>query len=175
MYRENPQAALNETVNIYGGMVYKVVFSRLAQRFAREDIEEIVSDVFVQFYRNADKIDLQKGTVKAYISVIAKNLALRRAEQLNRRDEQIPLEDVSETVVDGGAAGEFERTLNRRILLEAVKALGKPDSDIIIMKYFYGMKSREIGAALGIKTNTVDKKISRALERLRKTIRKEDF
>jgi DNA-directed RNA polymerase specialized sigma24 family protein len=37
------------------------------------------------------------------------------------------------------------------------------------------MKSREIGAALGIKTNTVDKKISRALERLRKTIRKEDF
>jgi RNA polymerase sigma-70 factor (ECF subfamily) len=128
----------------------------------------------VQFYRNADKIDLQKGTVKAYISVIAKNLALRRAEQLSRRDEQIPLDDVSETLGSGGA-GEFERTLNRRILLEAVKTLGKPDSDIIIMKYFYGMKSREIGAALGIRTNTVDKKISRALERLRKTMRKEDF
>lgn len=172
LYDNDPQAALNEIIDMYDGMVYRVVSGRLAQRCAKEDIEEIVSDVFVQFYRNFGKVDLQKGTVKAYLSVIAKHAALRRAEQLSRTDEQIPLDDVQNTVPDNS---DPERSIIRRLLFEAVRSLGKPESDIIIMKYFYGMKSREIGTALGLRTNTVDKKISRALERLRKTIKEEDF
>lgn len=172
LYDKDPQAALKETIDMYGGMVYRVVGGRLSQRCAKEDIEEIVSDVFVQFYRHCGRVDLQKGTVKAYLSVMAKHAALRRAEQLSRTDGQIPLDDVRNTAPD---SSDSERLAQRRLLLEAVISLGKPESDIIIMKYFYGMKSREIGTALGLRTNTVDKKISRALEKLRKTVKEEDF
>ena len=58
-------------------------------------------------------------------------------------------------------------------LIEAVAALGRPDSEIFMRKYFYGQKSREIAEELGMKTNTIDKIVSRGLVKLRKILKEE--
>ena len=62
----------------------------------------------------------------------------------------------------------------RQQLIEAVTALGRPDSEIFMRKYFYGQKSREIAEELGMKTNTVDKIVSRGLVRLRKIFNEQE-
>lgn len=49
-------------------------------------------------------------------------------------------------------------------------ALGRPDSEIFMRKYFYGQKRRDIAEELGMKTNTVDKIVSRGLVKLRKIL-----
>ena len=41
--------------------------------------------------------------------------------------------------------------------------------------YFLGQKSREIARDLNMKTNTVDKKISRGLKKLRAILEKEEM
>ena len=54
--------------------------------------------------------------------------------------------------------------------METVRALGEPDSEIILRRYYFGQTSKEIGAALGMKPNTVDQRLSRALKKLREVL-----
>jgi RNA polymerase sigma-70 factor (ECF subfamily) len=171
MFKSDMQRAMESMIKQYGGLVYTIVRSKLGGVCSAEDTEETVSDIFVLIYKNADKIDLEKGSVKSYISVIAKRAAIRKAEQLSRGIESCSLEDFEKLLESGGQ--DFAQREQRQRLTEYIKQLGKPDSDIILLKYFYGFKSKEIGRKLGLKTNTVDKKISRSLAKLKSMIEEE--
>jgi RNA polymerase sigma-70 factor, ECF subfamily len=48
--------------------------------------------------------------------------------------------------------------------------MGEPDHEIFIRKFYLGQSSKEIAKATGIKENTIDKKVSRGLVRLRETL-----
>ena len=52
-------------------------------------------------------------------------------------------------------------------LLKAMDSLCEPDREIFIRKYYMGQKTKEIAAALNLLDNTVDKKVSRGLKKLR--------
>ena len=54
--------------------------------------------------------------------------------------------------------------------MELIKALGEPDSRLVWLRYFYGLSSKEISKETGIRPNTVDKRIARALSKLRKML-----
>lgn len=162
LFKTDPDPAMRAAITQYGGLVYRIVYSKLGALCQREDIEETVSDIFLLLYRSADKIDPEKGSLKAYLSAMAKHTAVRRAKQLIRQADAEPL-DSFENMISRDAGMPFEQ---REHIARCISRLGKPDSDIITLKFFYGMKSKEIAKRLGIKTNTVDKKVSRALEKL---------
>ncbi|MBR1764747.1 MAG: sigma-70 family RNA polymerase sigma factor [Ruminococcus sp.] len=169
LFDSDPEAALRQAIAEYGAMVERVVRQRLGQHRAEQDIEEIVSDVFASLCRSHRRIDPKLGSLRSYLAVSARNAALRRARQLSERlsTEQELSEDIP--ISEGPALRQEQREL-----WEAVLSLGKPDSDILILRYFYGLKSREIAKALGFRHNTVDKRASRALERLRRLLKEEE-
>jgi RNA polymerase sigma factor (sigma-70 family) len=51
---------------------------------------------------------------------------------------------------------------------DAVNALGENDRAALLLRYFQNKSLREVGAALGVSDDTAQKRIARALERLRK-------
>ena len=55
-------------------------------------------------------------------------------------------------------------------LINAIKALGEPDSIIIIQKYFYDRKSSEIAKIVGLSSTAVRARISRAMKKLKKVL-----
>lgn len=55
-------------------------------------------------------------------------------------------------------------------MLQAIRSLGDPDEKILIWKFYYGYPIKKIAEALGLKENTVDQKVKRGLEKLRKTL-----
>ncbi|WP_242878623.1 sigma factor-like helix-turn-helix DNA-binding protein [Clostridium beijerinckii] len=55
-------------------------------------------------------------------------------------------------------------------LISAIKSLGEPDSEIIIRKYYLHQSSKDISSDLGLKVNTIDKKVSRCMEKLKKLL-----
>jgi|GEM_PF-203724 len=55
----------------------------------------------------------------------------------------------------------------QRDLYEVLHQLDDADQDIFILHYWEGLKTREIGAALGISENTVKTRLSRGRKRLR--------
>ncbi|URW87778.1 hypothetical protein M5E86_01840 [Blautia wexlerae] len=49
----------------------------------KEDIEEIVADVFVVLWKNAERIDLQKGTLRSYLARCCPEFCFETDKQKN--------------------------------------------------------------------------------------------
>ncbi|TYQ16294.1 UNVERIFIED_CONTAM: RNA polymerase sigma-70 factor (ECF subfamily) [Acetivibrio alkalicellulosi] len=170
----NPEKGLEKLIDSYAGLVYTIIYTKLNSMLSKEDIEECASAVFYEVFENRDSIDLNKGSLKAFIAVVAK----RKAIDVFRRNknlvgvvsmEQLPYdiatkqEEHAETVVMNKET--------KSLLIDSIKSLGEPDSEIIIRKYYLGQKTKFISKILGIKENTIDKKVSRGLVKLKEALK----
>ncbi len=82
--RSNPEEGLISLMDTYMGLVYTIVKNKLCSVCRREDIEECVSTVFYDFYRQIETIDLNKGSVKSFLAVIAKRRSIDLYRQYNK-------------------------------------------------------------------------------------------
>ncbi len=161
LYDDDPQKAVLVTSQTYYAYIFTIAADKL-RGFPREDAEEVADDVLVRFWRDHDKVDLSRGSVKAYICLLAQSLALNRREQLTRGLGDLPLEDAAASAADDG----LERRLLRKELLRRVSQLPDADRRAVMLRYFYGLPHREISERLGISEAAVRKKIERALKKL---------
>lgn len=161
---------MNQLISQYSGFVYTIVYSKISSVGTQEDAEECAADVFVEFYRSISSFDLSKGSVKAYLSIIAKRIAIARFHVLTKKklnlisidDEESPVKEI---------CSEDESTELRDTLIEAIKLLGEPDCTIISKKYFNNETAKQIAAEIGMNSFSVQKRISRALKKLRKILK----
>ena len=56
--------SINQAIEVYTPYLSTVIYNAVGNRLSKEDIEEIVSDVFVMLWKNAEYIDLSKGTLR---------------------------------------------------------------------------------------------------------------
>lgn len=162
----DPERGIRQMMQQYAALAYSIIAGRSGSAASAEDVEECVSDVFYEVYRQRGRFDPEKGTVRAFVSVVARrraiNLFRRTVREAGRRAD-IPLPE--------GEEDNFEETLigaeERRSLIETVRSLGEPDSQIIFRRYYFGQKSKEIAADLGMTPGAVDTRLSRALVKLR--------
>ncbi len=169
LLKNDPGQGLSEVIGKYSGYVYKIAYSKLSEVCRREDIEEAASDIFMKFYEYFRYSGKPVEAVAPYLAVIAKRHSINLYKKHISEKEYITFDEIADT-----AASEDDRSEMRQQLIEAVTALGRPDSEIFMRKYFYGQKSREIAEELGMKTNTVDKIVSRGLVRLRKIFNEQE-
>ena len=130
---------------------------------SKEDLEEILSDVFVALWTHADHIDLSKGTLRSYLAAIAKN---RARETLRKRREIISLDEIN--TADNVDFTQLQSS--RDLLWNAVMELGEPDNEIFVRYYKYNEKLREIAKAMGLNLSTVKTKLSRGKRKLKKLL-----
>lgn len=159
---ENPEKGLAETLDMYSAYVMKIVRTRLGDVCSNEDIEETVSDIFMIFFKAVSSGNVSVRSVKAYIAVISQRHCIDVFRKKSRQADTVCFDDISESALAEKDESEKEK------LLEALHELGEPDESIFFRKYFFGQKSSEIARDLHMRTNTVDKRISRGLVKLRK-------
>lgn len=83
-------------------------------------------------FRGRDQFDPEKGSLSAYLTGIAKNLAISRF----RKNTARPTSELPEDVVDGSdPIGHAER---RADLERAVSQLSLEEAELIRMKYYEG-------------------------------------
>ena len=76
--KHKQENSINQAIEIYTPYLSTVLYNMVGNGLPKEDIEEIISDVFVMLWQNAEYIDLEKGTIRSYISASARNFALKR-------------------------------------------------------------------------------------------------
>lgn len=162
-----------ELTDKYLGFVYKIAYSKLLATCSKEDIEEFVCDIFYEFYCNREKINLKKGSIKAILAVFTKRRAINLFNKKMKTQKSISLYDdnLQNILIDNENVE--QRILDAEIkanLIVAVKALGTPDSEILIRKHYLGQTLREISIDLDMKVKTVEKRYERALKKLRNSI-----
>lgn len=164
MLLRHPNRGIRMAMDAYGGLCWSIIYGKLHTIASREDMEECMSDVFTDFYKNRNHIDLSKGTLKAYLAQIAFH---KSADYYHKLLHQQIHESSLETYPIQTACDIPSDTFNRQILMEALRELGEPDYTIFLWKYFFGYSSKEIGEKLQMKPNTIDQKISRGLKKLK--------
>lgn len=167
--KKQKRGSLENAIDIYTPYVSVIVYNIIGSVMTKEDVEEVVADVFVQLWRNAQGLDTEKGSVRAYLGTIAQNAAkkkLRFAAAGNMLDENISSREPSLEEM----AEEKETTAK---LLELIESLGEPDGEIFLRHYWYGERVSKISAATGICKSTITTKLHRGRKKLREILSKE--
>lgn len=152
----------------YFNYVYSIVYHILRGYGSHEDVEECVTDVFLDVIQHFDTE--HAGSVKAYVGTSAKRKAIDRSRSASSRNKHIiPMESEQLTMLPSDLCIEdaIERTEENRILMECIRSLGEPDAVIIIQKYFYDRNSIEIARITGLSPPAVRMRCTRAMKRLK--------
>lgn len=170
--KKDPETGMKYLTEQYAGLVYAVVRSKM-HAFCDTDIEECVSDVFSDFYCGLARFDTERGSIKAWLCVIAKRKAINRLRNRLKESGNLSLDD-SQTfaqIADTfSVEKDFENREQRETLLQAVRDLGEPDHEILVRKFYLSQPSKEIAERMGMSVSAVDTRVHRAIAKLREKL-----
>jgi RNA polymerase sigma factor (sigma-70 family) len=167
--RENSQDAFSEIVRRHLNLVYSAA---LRQVRSPQLAEEIAQSVFSDLARNANKLTNTTGgspVLTAWLYSVTRRTAIDVIRKESRRQlrEQIAVEmnDMNATANDW--------TQIAPLLDDAMAALDETERSAILLRYFENKNLREVGASLNISDDAAQKRVSRAVERLREFFSKQ--
>lgn len=167
LLQAHPEEGLEAAMLEYAPLVKGILCRILPQNPC--DREECMADVFVALWRNAAKLEATRTPLRPWLAVAARNRGIDCYNALRRR-EAVTLDDgLAETL---GELAEFDRaTTEAADLVGAlVAAMTPPDRDIFLRKYYLLQSGKEIAAALGMSVESVNTRLSRGRDRLRREL-----
>lgn len=167
--QQRDTVALEAMIRGYNPYVSAIITLVLGHYAKKQDVEELVSDVFYSIWTHSDS--LKPGKVKAYIGTTARN----KAKSFLRKHREIPM-DTDEIIIPTKETPE-QLCLNQecsRLIREAIHNMTEPDREIFIRYYYYLQSTSEIGRYLNMKPGTVRIHLMRGRNALKKILEKED-
>lgn len=162
--------SLEKAIDLYTPYVAVVVYNVVGTAMPKEDIEEVVSDVFLALWKSAEKLDSKKGSIRSYLAAIARNCAKNKLRTI-RKHEQISENIVSECKTPHE---DFEERERRTLVMEIIKSLGEPDSEIFLRYYYYDEKISKIADITGLHVSTVKTKLLRGRKKIKEFLIKKE-
>ena len=163
--RDGDEAALASVIHRYTAYAGTIVRSIVGGRLTEADEKEILADVFYTLWKNRQKI--REGKLKAYLGSIARSRAL---DALRSAGEAAYLEEDAVELPVSGPEDEAVRKEAYAALMKALDSLPEPDRAIFIRHYYYYQKTGLIAEQLGINVKTVQTKLLRGRETLRRIL-----
>ena len=164
-YLKNGKVDIDKIIDDFYGYVYIIVKNGVSIAMTDEDIEEIVSDVFVAIWKNS--INLLKTTeIKPYLIGIAKNVIRNkyRNTELN-----FSISDYEENLIDTCNIEKIaEENEQNKVVLDTLKAVKPKEYEIFILFYYESKSIKEIAKLLNLSTSNV----KTILHRIRKIIKR---
>ena len=158
--RAGEQGAMSELYDRYSSVVYGVALRVLQDAAAAEDV---VQDIFLQLWRKPEAFDSSRGSLGAWLAVIARHRSIDRLRQ--RRPET----DIEEVVIAGGTdlRDETERSLVIEKVREALGEMNEDQRKALELAYFQGLTHTEIAEKTGEPLGTIKTRIRSGLQLLR--------
>jgi RNA polymerase sigma-70 factor (ECF subfamily) len=158
--------AFDTLYNKYNKRVYKFGYSILK---SHEDSENLVQDVFLNFWENRYKVE-NDSSIRSYLFTITYHSAIsiirKKARETDFIEHLKSLGKVSEDCVNMEI--EYIELTNR--LSEIIKALPPRQKEVYLLQKVEGLKYNEIADRLNISVNTIENHMSRALKTIREKL-----
>lgn len=163
------EAAFTELVQRHTNLVYSAA---LRQIELPDIAAEITQNVFVGLARGAKTLapNLNAGaSLAGWLYRSARNLSLnhRRDEFRRQTRERLAMEQI---LTPPDAATDWEKL--RPVLDDAMSELNETDYDAVVLRFFQNQDFCAVGAAIGVSHDAAQKRVSRALEKLREHLSK---
>ena len=173
LLRGEPERGMKKLIERYGGLVNAVIRSKLSPSvFCSADAEDCAALTFAEFYFKIRNNEPLPGGAKAALCVMAKRNALDRLRKHYREAGQTPLTDAVLSSIPDADTPEtvLVEAEDRARLTEAIRALGSPDSELIVRKYYLGQPSKEIAKQMNMSVSNVDTRTHRAIKKLQSSL-----
>lgn len=149
----------------YYNYVYTIVMNFKNINISQEDIEEIISDIFMAVWNNKEKIK-NDVIITHYLAGITKNIVCKKYRDIKLT---YPIDDYEESFADIINVDKIvELKEQNDIIKRTLKNMRKQEYKIFIMFYYEGRKINEISKILKISIS----KVKVTLHRIRKKIKK---
>ena len=166
--KNRSEAAINEVITKYSKLLWSVAGTVLNNIGSTQDVEECVADTFIYFWEHPEKYNPQRGKLKTWLSIIARTQAVNRCREIAKRNI-VPLEDTG-FIDQLGVVDNILEAETRKSLLAAVNALGGSDREILIRRYYYDQKPKEIALAMDMSVKQVDNRLYQTKLKLRESL-----
>jgi RNA polymerase sigma-70 factor (ECF subfamily) len=147
-----------------------------AARILRDEAaaEDVVQDVFMQLWLRPSAYDPGRGSLGAYVTMLARSRAVDRWRTRSARDAALR-RSVDEVRVRGDETGEDTvepviRRDRRRRLASAIGELPSEQRSAMLLAYGRGMTAREIAAATKIPLGTAKSRLRLGLQKARENL-----
>lgn len=154
---QRDEDALTELMRRYSRLLWTVAGGILScsPYCTREDAEECVGDVFLSVWQNPEKYDPHRGSLKSYLCMVTKSRALNIYRKKSK-DDVVYLDDFTES-----AGEDFQELTDYSELHKAITKLPEPTRTILIRRYFYEEKPRQIAQEMKLPSKEVENRLYR--------------
>ena len=142
--------ALEEAMDRYAAYVAKIIAAYLNRALPPEDMEEVLSDVFVSLWNSRARLE---GDVKPYLAAIARNAARQKLRQFHPTEalsEEEFLEDRAPLPEQQAETAEQAAALR-----QAIHAMAPEDQALFIRVYYLDQTVEEVAAVTGQNASTL--------------------
>lgn len=141
-----------EIVEKYADMIYRIAYQKVLNRY---DAEDIVQDVFVKLLSSKSYFRDEEH-IKAWLIRVTINLCINYNKSLARQ-KTVSVEQL-----------DIPFTQQETGVLEELYLLPEDERNILYLYYYEGYKIREIAKILRQKQNTINSKLTRARNKLKR-------
>lgn len=149
------ESVFRQIYDSYFKLVYFCISNYIS---VKEDIEDIVADVFLSFFNHLDSINVD-GSIKYYLTTTAKNKSINFVKKKK------------EIMLDENIAKDVSYETKPNLLLLAINEnLDKDEKYIVISHVLYDYTLNEIVTELNENLNTIKSKYRRTIQKLKKIL-----
>lgn len=155
-------SALAEVFDRYGPLVLG-----LARRVTgnKATADDVLQEVFTALWCHPERFDPERGTLRAYLGVLAHRRAVDAVRaSVRRQTREQRVESLDSLAVSGDPA---EATAIAESVRQAIQRLPEAQRRAIELAFWQGMTQHEVAHALGIPEGTVKSRLRLAQAKLR--------
>ena len=157
--RDHSQDAFTALVQRHVNLVYSTALRHVR---SRELAEEVAQSVFSDLARNAARLKA-KTVLSAWLYQVTRGQAVDVVRRESRRQARERF--AAEMTAVNATSSDWTRI--ELLLDDAMESLNETDRAAVLLRYFENKPLREVGALLGASDDAAQKRVSRAVERLR--------
>ncbi len=162
---EGDKAAVQECIDLYGGLVWS-----LARRLSptREDAEDAVQEIFIDIWKSAARFDQVQASETTFIAMIARRRLIDRLRRFERTPEA---EALSPEIVDATRQDkQIELNSEAALAARAMRQLRPEQQKVLQLAIYQGLSHQEIANATGMPLGTVKTHARRGLLHIREAL-----
>jgi RNA polymerase sigma-70 factor (ECF subfamily) len=165
---DGDQGAVGLLYDRLGGWIYSLAISIVR---VEADAEEVTQEVFLSLWRKAERYSPDRGSVRAWLAVITRRLAIDRTRARSYRESKRSAPETELThLADTSAAQSIVDSAESRNVADAMQRLDENQRIALQMSYYEGYSHSEIAQKLSVPLGTVKSRIRSGMTELRRML-----